>query len=179
MLRVTAHAIEQFASRWRPEAPPWQARNELKALAANAVKKGRTLARDADLYEATSYRGELLYFAVRDKTVLTVIPEHGERPHDAEAEDPELLEDSRATVEACRAMLATDAAPPPPNDTIPSWTLPAPPSQEALETASRARRISALDLLRDWKRGRRYTNGAVTRALTVLGLGPNDPLPEG
>jgi len=110
---VSDHAIQQFQSRWRPSAPLADCRRELVFLMADAAAtKRRTASGDAWIYIATTAAGERIALAVRDKTVVTVIPEgrEGMFVKDMGA-DEDLAEESRADREACLAMASVKKEP--------------------------------------------------------------------
>ena len=108
-LWVTAHAVQQFVSRWRPITPTADARRELLEIAASAKPlKRRPMSGDCTLYVAITTAGERICLCVRDGGVITVLPDRGEHDDDRVDLTPsrEMIEDSNATVAACRAMVA-------------------------------------------------------------------------
>ncbi len=73
MIRLTAHAIEQFATRFRRGTHPRVVRDELEAIAASAAPtKRRTPSGDATIWVATTSEGEPIALFVRDNTVTAV-----------------------------------------------------------------------------------------------------------
>jgi hypothetical protein len=158
MLALAHHAIERFSDRFA-RALSWQeAEDALRRVTlAAAPTKRRTVKNDAQLY-LSEYDGEPIVLVVRDKTVITVLP-----AEDNELSDPmlmhvdqEMIDESEATRAACLAMVKNDTPRRflPPNDLTPD----------------EQRRISARQVVADWKNGAHITDRALRRAHAVLGL---------
>jgi hypothetical protein len=109
---LTNHAIEQFHFRHRPYLRGKEAEEELKSLTASArLARNRALVGGALLYIAVSEGGEHIRLAVRDATVVTVLPDDAERLIRTDlTPSAEELEESKADVEACRMLLAKEAS---------------------------------------------------------------------
>jgi hypothetical protein len=169
-LGLTNHAVEQFCSRWRPDAEPTKAEIELRALvdAARPTRK-RTLTGDAQLYLTLSAQGERIGFVVRDGLVITVLPYSGEA-NDSLVDhsiSPELHEESRETLAACHAILEAEAP------------LRAKEAKEAaLKLQEQERYNNARRVVEQFRAGDHVTPKAVNRAYEVLGIRPCDPLPS-
>lgn len=148
-LYVTAHAVEQLGSRYRPGSSPEENRSELEAMVRSAAPtKRRSLSGDAQLYVAISERGERITLAVRDGAVLTVLPADGEGAGLIDMTiDPSLLDESAETVAACRKMAET------------------PPDQRDVDRSRNARQ-----LIERWHKGGHFTVKALRRAHDTLGL---------
>ena len=73
-MRVSQHAIERYRARYRPQADIGTAASELTTLASRAVPAGRTMPDDADLYMARRDDEVDIPLAVRDETVVSVLP---------------------------------------------------------------------------------------------------------
>jgi hypothetical protein len=184
-LYVTDHAVERFIHRWRPGVSKEEALVELQEIVQEATPtRKRTLTGDADLYVAMSPAGERIAFAVREKTIITVLPGNGEGQNlrDCSA-DEEHVEESRATIEACQAMLAAEAKVLAEQQAAQARALAKKEAEEqAKKTIERfgpnlakeveaSRRRNAEALLRDWKAGKKQPKPKVLRnAHNVLGL---------
>ena len=109
-LSLTAHALEQFATRYRPEATLAACEAELAEIVARAAPTKRlTLNRDAAIWLAVDDAGEPVHLVVRDRTVITVLRDSAEgRPLVDHTIDPELLDESAETRRACHDMLRAD-----------------------------------------------------------------------
>lgn len=155
-LALTRHAVDQFIRRWRSDVPREDARVELTLLVSQATPTRRlTILGDARLYVTLTPAGELISLAVRDDTVVTVLPQDAESTRD-EGVDPELLDESRETVAACRAMLAED------HQNSLASPQPAAPDDP--------RFLNAVRLLLEWRRGRHYRKRTVRRAYEAVGV---------
>jgi hypothetical protein len=166
MLQLTVHAIERFMDRWRPGVPEADAREELQELARKATPTRRkTLTRNAWLYRVETEQGECICLAVRDGTIITVLPQDNEgRPLLDLTPDDDMLEESRATVAACRALVAAEA--------------PFVAEQKRLYEAEKSMKANALILIREGRAGTRKVSAlALGRAYTLLGISAGDPLP--
>lgn len=156
-LGVTDHAVERYIKRYRPALDKLAARAELEALAAGAAPtKRQTLVGDARMYLGTTPDGEKVPLAVRGDAVVTVLEADSyETQIDMSVSDldQDLLEDSRATIEACRAMVGAEA----------------PREVPGYERATQ-RETAARDLLDRWRRGEYFTDKAIDRAHETLGL---------
>ena len=160
-LQLTYHAVERFIGRYRQDASYDQARAELQALVAEAAPTRRhTLPGDAQLYVTLSEAGERIGLAVRDGVVVSVLPDGVEGQGLDLTPDEEQVEESRAMVAQCRAMVNADQH---------DKTLRQSDTQEA-------RRRSAEELIRAWRwGGQQVTPKALKRAHAVLGLPFADP----
>lgn len=161
-LQLTYHAVERFMGRYRQQASYDQARAELQALVAEAAPtKRNTLPGDAQLYVTLTEAGERIGLAVREGVVISVLPHgcDGEGLLDL-TPDQEQVEESRAMVAECRAMVNADLH-----------------DKDVQQTdMQEARRRSAEELIRAWRwEGRHVTPKALRRAHSVLGL----PFEEG
>lgn len=110
-MNLSHHAVERFRERWRPTLTLEQAHAELEQLLAAArPTRSRTLVGDAQRWIAVSAAGERIVLAVRDNTVITVMPRGTEGTKDVEIGATEELaaesEDDRA---ACMRILAEEA----------------------------------------------------------------------
>jgi hypothetical protein len=173
-LRLTSHAVERFIGRWRPGTSNKEALAELQMVAELAAPtRQRTLLGDAQLYVATTPAGERIRMAVREGTIITVLPEFGEGqdPIDLSAES-EYIQESEETKAACRAMLAAEAPlrAKEADDRMKMGTL------ERLDAERRQNAIRVISEHRSFTR--RVNPPALARAHKLLGINEDDPLPE-
>lgn len=169
-LYLTDHAVEQYVGRHRPHLGLGDARTELETLVQQAAPtRRRTLPGDAWIYLARTETGESVVLAVRDGTVITVLPSDAAEGWDTTRLAPtaEQLEESRSTVAACRAMLDADPKPSPVSPV------------EARAAAIAASKVTNAEaLLRAWRAGRHYSTKALKRAHERLGLAYTEsPMP--
>lgn len=187
-LGITLHALERFVERWRPGVQLDAARAELEVIVHGAGPTNRrTLGhRDAWIYVGTSAAGERVELAVRDSAVITVLPPESDRYHPKRApdvvRDPELVADSADTVAACCAMLAQDArvqalvrarvngahgaALLQQTDEAVRGN----PAARLEDRGAADRRISARQLLQQWKAGSKFKTKTLKKAHDTLGL---------
>jgi hypothetical protein len=161
-LYLTDHAVEQYVGRHRPNLGIDDARMELETIVQQAAPtKRRTLPGDAWIYLARTETGEAVVLAVRDGTVITVLPSDAVTSHDPTRLAPtaEQMEESQSTVAACRAMLDADPKVPP-----------ASPVEIRAAAIEASKRTNAEALLRAWRAGRHYSTKALQRAHERLGL---------
>ncbi len=175
MLGITNHAVEQFCSRWRPEAEPSEAEVELRALVdgARPLRK-RTLSGDAQLYVNTSGTGERITFVVRDNHVITVLGQDaGSHVPVDHSVDLAMFEEHLADLEAARQAVASDPLPPPD-----------PPPPPLRTIAERQRYEAAHRLITEVRTGKRTVKPAtLVRAHETVGIAlgarlPKSPQPE-
>jgi hypothetical protein len=149
VLHVTHHAVERFIKYWRRGMPLHEARQCLKILVGRSTAtRRRTLPGDAWVHVALTDRGEQIGLAVRDGTVVTVLPRHAYEVRDLCA----LADDHRATIDSVefeRARLA-----------------------ERVET--NCAREKAESIVAAWRAGAHVRPKALRRARQVLGLGLTD-----
>lgn len=144
-LHVTHHAVQRFIKYWRRGMPLNEARQCLEILVSrSAATRRKTLPGDAWIHLAVTERGEQVGLAVRDSTVVTVLPRHAYEVRDLGV----LADDHRATldtVESERARLA-----------------------ERVETD--CARVKAEAIVAAWRAGGPVRPKALRRARQVLGL---------
>ena len=154
-LQLTDHAIERFVDRWRQGTPLDQAEIELRALAQKATAtRRRTLTGDAQIHLIVTDAGERIPVAVRESTIITVLPADSREDPGVVQPDYEALDDSAATVAACRALLADE-----------------PPRIERLvDEASQSRERAAISLIMEWRAWKtKVSIEAIKRAHETLG----------
>ena len=165
-LHLTIHAIEQFIARWRPEVTWKQAEAELRGLARiaiNSTHNRRAITGNALLYRATSEEGEQIDLAVRESTIITVLPKDDGRGALIDmTPDESLFDESRATVASCQALVVGGEVPPPP-----------PPCAVDANTWRNAETV-----IREHKAGKWVSPKALRNAEAVLKrpVAPPDPL---
>jgi|HubBroStandDraft_4_1064222.scaffolds.fasta_scaffold54028_5 hypothetical protein len=169
-LQITRHAVEAFATRWRPHATADAAEAELAALLVDATPtRKRTLNRDAWLWIAHTAAGERVGLAVREDTVVTVLPHNGEgRALIDMTVDPDLVAESEDTVAACRRMvLESESAAA--DERAQKHANRASERATRAAQAERSRRRNAELVLLDFEHGKSITPAALRRARDVLG----------
>jgi hypothetical protein len=156
---VSDHAVARFIERWRPNATHLEARAELERLAAGASPTRRlTKKRDARIYTSGTAAGESIPLAVRDDTVVTVLPA---RRLEGPAEPPaplstDLLEEHAQDVGEAQAMAqATE------DDER---------AAREVEGVIRSRRLNAQKVLDEWNAGAGHRRDVIERACRVLGV---------
>jgi hypothetical protein len=167
VLNLTHHAIEQFIARWRPDANQKQAEEELREMLrfATPCRRTRLVTGNALLYRTLSEEGEHIFFAVREAAVITVLPPRNGRDELIDlTPDPAMVDESDATVAACRAIVEGEGGGQP---------------EPRFSEAEMTRRLNARALLNEVEIGRRRaSSAAIKRAKIVLGLAPPDAKPK-
>lgn len=145
MLHVTHHAVERFIKYWRPGVSLHEARQSLETLVGrSAATRRKTLPGDAWIHLAVTERGEQIGLAVRDNTVVTVLPRHAYEMRDLCV----LADDHRATIETVESERARLA--------------------ERVETDCARERAETI--VAAWRAGAHVRPKALRRAKQVLGL---------
>ena len=190
---VTDHAVARFSKRWRPFVPSAVAKAELMALNQSARPTGTmTRQNNAELYTATTTAGETVLLAIRNNTVITVLPPNSVDGELAQGPDSDWKEESRLTLSLCPlrsneqeklrkeelAAQEVEAA----KELVEAWKTGAknPSTQElrlALEALTEGDRVeidkirAAKGIIQKWKAGTSvYSNKALKKAHVVLGL---------
>jgi hypothetical protein len=144
VLAVSVHAVERFIKRWRPQMTFSEARLALEELASHAAATRRmTLPGDARIYSTMTEEGERIHLAVRDGVVVTVLDSSSSDPHIV---DPQAMFIDAISEEEARAAV------------------------ERASERSRSQRAAAEKMIAEWKTGGSFSQKAIDRARTVLGL---------
>jgi hypothetical protein len=169
-LAMTEHAVVRYVERWRPGLSFEDARAELQSLADRAAPtRHRTVKQDARIYLGESPAGEPVPLAVRDRTVVTVLPRQDD-PLVVGLPDWDLRDDGADDRAAGRAMvreseLEAAIAARPPIAIEPAMAAP-----EVQELAQRSRRLNAEKVVREWRLGVPVKRRALRRACGLLGI---------
>lgn len=172
-LDFTHHAIEQFASRWRPESPEDEVEAEFRAIVQGAAAtRKRTRNGDARIYVATSARGEQIELLVREDAIITVLPPgSGESGLVDHSIDVEIYEESRADLRAIQAKLAEERTRSlGEKQSKTTSKKKGRPEDERQESDEKSRQRNAKEVIHDWKNGRSFSRKALANAHRVLGL---------